>query len=160
MTPDFRGVVFDLPRLKTEESKGIQIAFPVDSYSPDPAAAFFAQVFLDVGSAEVQRCDVPQEIHPRAASALVVDGFVDRLTGYQSVRLPAGPFVRFGEIRGPDSRDKVISAIAGGWDIVHLASDITADVMPTPSPLGVSALSGHYSPCVPCGLWRPFGYCG
>ena len=30
----------------------------------------------------------------------------------------------------------------------------------TPSPLGVSALPGHCSPCAPCVLQRPFGYCG
>lgn len=129
MTPNFRGVVFELPQLKTDESKGVQIAFPVDSYDPDPAAAFFAQVFLEVNGAEVQRCEVPQEVHPRAASGLVVDGFMGWLPGYQPIRLPAGPFVRFGVVPGPDSRDRVLSAITRGWDILHLASDITADVV-------------------------------
>lgn len=128
MMPDFRGVMFDLPQLKTDESKGVQLAFSVDSYDPDPAAAFFAQVFLHADGAEVQRCEVPQEVHPRAASALVVDGFMNWLTGSQPIRLPVGPFVRFRQIRGPDSPNKVISSITEGWDIVHLASDITADV--------------------------------
>ena len=127
MTPDFRSVIFYLRQLKVEDSMGIQVAFPVESYVPNPAADFFARVFVEVGGEEVAQCNVPQEVHPQAAHALVIDGLLDQLPGSQPIHLPAGPLVEFAPILRPSSRNEVVSALVKGWDIVHIVDDVRTD---------------------------------
>jgi hypothetical protein len=83
-----------------------------------------------VAGVEVEQCEVPQEVHPQAARVLVVDDFINRLSGYRKLRLPAGPFVAFGKgVYEPHSSSELISAIAEGWDIVHIASDVDKDAI-------------------------------
>jgi hypothetical protein len=130
MTSDFRGVIFFLPKFKSEDSQRILIAFPIESYTANPAATFFARVVLEVAGVEVEQCEVPPEVHPRAATVLVVDDFINRLSGHKKIRLPAGPFVTFGKgIYEPRSSTELISAIAEGWPIVHIASDVDRDAI-------------------------------
>lgn len=120
MTPDFQSVIFSLQKLETAEETGLQIAFPIDSYAPDPSATFFARVFLEVNGREVAQREVPQESHPRAARALVIED--PRVRSYLGGErgFPDGPFVKFNTLPGPYTNHDFLSRLADGWDIVHV----------------------------------------
>lgn len=129
MTPDFRCVVFQLRELHLHEAAGFQVAFPIESYVPNPTSPFFARVFLEVGGDLIEDHAVPQEVHPQAARILVVDG-LSRVPGSNNSptsskcpTLPAGPFISH-EVVIPDDAGMLISAIAAGCDAVHAVCNV------------------------------------
>jgi hypothetical protein len=119
MSPDFKTAIFHLHRLKVAESTGIQIAFPIDSYTPNPSATFFAQVSLQMNGTEIEQREVPQEVHPLAARALVVEDRNAQERNRERRRFPGGPFVQFSSLVPSDTSD-FLSNVAHGWDIVHV----------------------------------------
>ncbi|MFC6018428.1 hypothetical protein ACFP2T_19730 [Plantactinospora solaniradicis] len=119
LSPDFRSVVFDLLRFDTPEPIGIQIAFPVDHYDPNPTAITFATIDVEVGGASLMHAVVPQEVHPKAALVGVVAGLEE--SGYAgALNDRLGPFMlTAGVLNHPTSDVEVRDFIARGYDILH-----------------------------------------